>query len=54
MLFVFSNAVGDVDGDPYGASIVGEGACDGLADPPGGVGGEFAAAIGVEAFGGFH
>ena len=37
-----------VDGDADGAGLVGDGAADGLADPPGGVGAEFVAAGGVE------
>ncbi len=34
--------------------MVGEGAFDGLLDPPSGVGGEFAALCGIETLDGFH
>lgn len=43
-----------VDGEADGLGLVGEGAFDGLLDPPGGVGGELAAFVGVEALDGFH
>ena len=40
--------------DADGAGLVGNGAGDGLADPPGGVGGKFIAAAVLEFFDGFH
>lgn len=43
-----------VDGDTDGAGLIGDGAGDGLADPPGGVGREFVAAAVFEFFDGFH
>lgn len=46
--------IDQMDGEPDGFPLVGEGAFDGLFDPPGGVGGELAALGGVEAFDGFH
>src|SRR5437660_6278015 len=43
-----------VNGNTDGARLVGDGACDGLANPPGGVGGELVAAAPVEPVGAFH
>jgi len=48
----FVDLVAHVDGDADGASLVGDGARHGLADPPRGVGGEFVAAAVVEFLGG--
>lgn len=49
----FGDFVHEVDGEADGFALVGEGALDGLFDPPGGVGAEFAAFAGVEALDGF-
>jgi hypothetical protein len=43
-----------VNGNTDGARLVGDGACDGLANPPGGVRGELVAAAPVELVGAFH
>ena len=43
-----------MDGQTDGLGLVGEGAFNGLLDPPGAVGGKFAAFGGVEALDGFH
>src|SRR5215469_10423107 len=43
-----------VNGHPDGARLVGDGASDGLANPPGGVGGELITAAPVELVGAFH
>ncbi len=43
-----------MDGQPDGLALVGQGALDGLFDPPGGVGGELAALGGVKTFHGLH
>ena len=43
-----------MDRDADGAGLVGDGAGDGLPDPPGGVGGELVAALVLELFDGAH
>jgi hypothetical protein len=50
----FVDGLDHVDRDADGAGLIGDGACDGLADPPCGVGGEFVAAAVFEFFDGFH
>ena len=42
-----------MNGDADGAGLIGDGAGDGLADPPGGVSGEFVTLAVIEFFNGF-
>ena len=48
------NLVHQMDGEADGFALVGEGALDGLLDPPRAVGGELATFLGVKALDGFH
>ena len=50
----FVNPFVHVDRDADGSALVGDGACDALADPPGGVGAELIAALVIEFIHGAH